>query len=86
MANTTRRKFLKSAAVIAGSSTLASITGCLPGVVKNSGAADNIIRPLNDIKRENIKITDIKVMLLSYLLKPQELWTDGDDNGIIWKN
>ena len=85
MANTTRRKFLKSAAVIAGSSTLASITGCLPGVVKNSGAADNIIRPLNDIKRENIKITDIKVMLLSYLLKPQELWTDGDDNGIIWQ-
>jgi hypothetical protein len=85
MANPTRRKFLKSAAVIAGSSTLASITGCIPKLGTESGASGTMISPLKGIKRENIKITDIRVKLLSYLLKPEELWTDGDDNGIIWQ-
>jgi len=37
------------------------------------------------IDREDIKITDIKVTLLSYKLKPEEQWTDGDSNVIIWK-
>ena len=85
MTNSTRRKFLKSAAVIAGSSALVNLTGCIPKLTKGSGTSDTMIRPLNGIKRENIKITDIKVKLLSYLLKPEELWTDGDDNGIIWQ-
>ena len=50
-----------------------------------SGRSDMRMHPLNDIRRENIKITDIKVTLLSYLLKPEEQWTDGDDNVIIWQ-
>jgi L-alanine-DL-glutamate epimerase-like enolase superfamily enzyme len=85
MANSTRRNFLKSAAVIAGSSALANLTGCIPKSTKASGISETMIGPLNGIKRENIKITDIRVKLLSYLLKPEELWTDGDDNGIIWQ-
>ena len=86
MANSTRRKFLKSAAAIAGSSALAGLTGC----VTKQGKQIRRIRQclyilLIGIKRENIKITDIRVILLSYQLKPEELWTDGDDNGIIWQ-
>ena len=85
MAYTTRRNFLKSAAAVAGSSALTGFAGCAPSEEKNSGASDKLIHPLNGIKRENIKITDIRVILLSYLLKPEELWTDGDENSIIWQ-
>ena len=75
MANSTRRKFLKSAAAIAGSTALAGLTGCVAKGEKKSGVSDTLIHPLNGIKRENIKITDIRVILLSYRLKPEELWT-----------
>jgi galactonate dehydratase len=85
MANSTRRKFLKSAAAVAGSSALISLTGCVTKWGKKSGASDTLIHPLIGIKRENIKITDVSVMLLSYQLKPEELWADGDDNSIIWQ-
>lgn len=85
MAYTTRRNFLKSAAAVAGSSALAGLTGCAPAGENNSGTSDSLIHPLIGIKRENIKITDIRVILLSYLLKPEELWADGDENSIIWQ-
>jgi L-alanine-DL-glutamate epimerase-like enolase superfamily enzyme len=85
MTNTTRRKFLKSTAVITGTSVLFGLTGCGSNSENKSGMAGSTIHPLNGIQRENIKITDIRVMLLSYKLKPEELWTDGDDNGIIWQ-
>ena len=85
MANSTRRKFLKSAAAIAGSTALAGLTGCVAKGEKKSGVSDTLIHPLNGIKRENIKITDIRVILLSYRLKPEEIWADGDDNRIIWQ-
>jgi len=85
MANSTRRKFLKSAAAVAGTSALAGLTGCVTKEDKKPVISDPVIFPLNGIKRENIRITDIKVTLLSYQLKPEELWTDGDDNGIIWQ-
>lgn len=85
MANTTRRKFLKSTALITGSSALYGLTGCGSNRGDQSGIAGALILPFNGIRRENIKITDIRVMLLSYQLKPEELWTDGDDNGIIWQ-
>jgi galactonate dehydratase len=85
MADSSRRKFLKSAAAVAGSSTLAGLTGCFANTENKSGGSDVLIHPLNCIRRENIKITDIKVMLLSYLLKPEELWADGDENSIIWQ-
>jgi galactonate dehydratase len=41
--------------------------------------------PLEGIKRENIKITDIKLISLGYRLKPEEEWPDGDNHVIIWK-
>ena len=85
MANSSRRKFLKSAAVIAGSSTMAGLSGCFTKSEKKSGVSNTQIHPLNGIKRENIKITDIRVTLLSYELKPEELWADGDNNSIIWQ-
>jgi galactonate dehydratase len=85
MANSSRRKFLKSVATIAGSSTMASLTGCFTKSENKSGVSNTQIRPLNGIKRENIRITDIRVTLLSYKLKPEELWADGDDNSIIWQ-
>jgi hypothetical protein len=85
MANSSRRKFLKSIATIAGSSTMASLTGCFTKSENKSGVSNTQIHPLNGIKRENIKITDIRVTLLSYNLKPEELWADGDNNSIIWQ-
>jgi L-alanine-DL-glutamate epimerase-like enolase superfamily enzyme len=85
MTNSSRRKFLKSAAAIAGSSTMAGLTGCFTRGEDKSGVSNTQIHPLNGIKRENIKITDIRVTLLSYELKPEELWADGDDNSIIWQ-
>jgi len=85
MTDSTRRKFLKNAAVIAGSSAATGMTGFVPLWSKQSSLSDRIISPLDNIKRENIKITDIKVLLLSYRLKPEELWTDGDENYIIWQ-
>ena len=43
-----------------------------------SEVSKNRTHPLEGIGRENIKITDIKVTLLSYRLKPEEQWADGD--------
>ncbi len=85
MTNSTRRKFLKSAAAVGVSTTLTGLTGCLNNRGKKSGISDTLIHPLNGIHREKIKITDIRVTLLSYRLKPEELWADGDDNSIIWQ-
>jgi L-alanine-DL-glutamate epimerase-like enolase superfamily enzyme len=45
----------------------------------------NRTHPLEGIEREDIQITDIKVTLLSYRLKPEEQWADGDENVVIWK-
>ncbi|MBT4502647.1 MAG: hypothetical protein HOC74_33255, partial [Gemmatimonadetes bacterium] len=45
----------------------------------------NRAHPLEGIEREDIQITDIKVTLLSYRLKPEEQWADGDENVVIWK-
>ena len=41
--------------------------------------------PLEGIESEKLEITDLKVTLLSYRLKPEEQWADGDDNVVIWK-
>ncbi len=43
------------------------------------------ISPLDGVKREKIKITDVKVTNLGYRLKPEEEWPDADTNFIIWK-
>jgi L-alanine-DL-glutamate epimerase-like enolase superfamily enzyme len=85
MVKPTRRKFLKTAAAVAGTSALAGITGCINRGTGISGSSDSPVYPLRGISREKMKITDIKVTLLSYRLKPEELWADGDDNSIIWQ-
>jgi L-alanine-DL-glutamate epimerase-like enolase superfamily enzyme len=43
------------------------------------------VSPLDGVKRENIKITGVKLINLGYRLKPEEEWPDGGDNFIIWK-
>ena len=41
--------------------------------------------PLDGVKRENIRITGVKLISLAYRLKPDEEWPDGDNNAVIWK-
>lgn len=41
--------------------------------------------PLEGVERESMKITDVRVTLLSYTLEPEERWADGDENVIICK-
>jgi hypothetical protein len=77
MADSTRRKFLKTAAAFAGSTAVAGLAGCGTRGGKSPGTKDALLHPLCGIRRENIKITDIKVTLLSYQLNPEELWADG---------
>ena len=43
------------------------------------------ISPLDGVRREKIRITDIKVTNLAYRLKPEEEWPDAASNFIIWK-
>lgn len=85
MADSTRRKFLKSASAVAGSTAIAGVTGCFTRGEGSPAPKNALLHPLREIRRENIKITDIKVTLLSYRLKPEELWADGDENSIIWQ-
>lgn len=85
MTYSTRRKFLKSAAAVAGSTAIAGVSGCFTRGERITGSKNSLLNPLLEIRKENIKITDIKVTLLSYRLKPEELWADGDENSIIWQ-
>jgi L-alanine-DL-glutamate epimerase-like enolase superfamily enzyme len=43
------------------------------------------VHPLEGVTREPLAITDLQVLLLSYRLKPEEEWPDGDDHFIIWQ-
>jgi L-alanine-DL-glutamate epimerase-like enolase superfamily enzyme len=55
-----------------------------PQAARSTLATDRL-SPLDGIKREKIKITDVKMTTLSYKLKPEEEWADGEDNVIWWK-
>jgi L-alanine-DL-glutamate epimerase-like enolase superfamily enzyme len=59
--------------------------GTLTGAAGWSAFASGRNSPLDGVKRENIRITDVKVTNLGYSLKPDEEWPDGDNNMIIWK-
>ena len=50
-----------------------------------SAAGKTRMHPLDGIEREKIKITDLKVTPLSYRLKPEEQWPDGDRHHVIWQ-
>ncbi len=50
-----------------------------------AGVSTLAASPLAAVKREDIRITGIKVTNLGYRLKPEEEWPDADTNVIIWK-
>ena len=80
MKNTSRRKFLGSAAAAAGAVSLGTFSGCgtrnpasdTSDSSKGSGLRKPRAHPLDGIKREDIKITDVRVTLLSYELPEEE--------------
>lgn len=79
MSASTRRRFMQSLSGVAVPSALAA--------QQRGGAAlpKGRLSPLDGVTRQNIKITDLKVISLAYRLKPGEEWPDGATNGIIWK-
>ena len=79
MSASTRRFFLGSLAGAGGASALTGQQG------RPASLPADRISPLDGVKREKIKITNIKVISLGYRLKPEEEWPDADDNNIIWK-
>ncbi len=76
MGNMSRRAAIASTSAAAGAYTLGNITGCGTPVQKKTIEMKTTRKyPLDDIERENITITDVKVTLLSYELKPEEQWS-----------
>ncbi len=80
MKTASRRCFLGGAI-----SSLAGAAALSGGQAGRLVLSKDRISPLDGVKREKIKITDVKVMSLGYRLKPEEEWPDGDNNSIIWK-
>ena len=74
----TRRLFLGSVSGAAGAVLAQAQTS-------RASLGSKRVSPLDGVKREKIKITDIQVMNLGYRLKPEEEWPDADNNVIIWK-
>jgi hypothetical protein len=72
----TRRQFLGLASGLVGAAAISAQQS------RRSSLPANRISPLDGIKREGIRITDIKVINLAYKLKPEEQWADGDENTI----
>ena len=74
MKKTSRRAFIGTAAATAGAVPLGNISGC--SKPSQDKPAENKIRncPLDGIERENIKITDVKVTLLSDPVPEKEQW------------
>ena len=67
METISRRNFLGTAAA-AGSISMLASSACI------QNASSSRMHPLDGIERENIKITDVKVFLLSYELPPEKQW------------
>ena len=80
MKTTSRRSFIAGSAL----SGLTAAALAAPQARRSAQPKDRI-SPLDGVKREKIKITDVKMISLAYRLKPEEAWPDGDDNIIIWK-
>lgn len=70
-----RRNFMKSGAAVAGGMGIVPLAGC---VVNPSGG-----HPLSLIKRENIRITGIKVTPFSYKDPDENIWRS--NKYIVWK-
>ena len=82
MQKTSRRAFLGTAAASAATFSLGHMSGCGP---QKSEPVKSLTRnhPLDGIERENIKITDIKVIPLSYDDPNKNLWRTA--TYIVWK-
>jgi L-alanine-DL-glutamate epimerase-like enolase superfamily enzyme len=75
----TRRRFMGAVSGAAGA-------GVLAGQQRGSfSLPKGRISPLDGVTRQNIKITDLKLISLGYRLKPEEEWPDADANTIIYK-
>ncbi len=73
MSKMSRRTFLGSSAAAAGACTIGNISGCSALTPDSPVSKKARYHPLDGIERENIKITDVKVTLLSSEL-PQDKW------------
>jgi L-alanine-DL-glutamate epimerase-like enolase superfamily enzyme len=72
MNHITRRKFISTGAIAGfGAATFSSACSVKDETVQHP---DQRNHPLDGVVKENIKITDMKVTLLSYELPPQEQW------------
>ncbi len=80
MTNITRRKFLSHSLALGGT---AAITGCSKVENPTTSPPTPRFHPLEGVARENIKITDVKVLPLSYVDPNKNLWRSGDM--IVWK-
>ena len=77
-----RRCLVGSAALAAGSlSNLASQT-VQPSRLERSRVRNH---PLDGVRRQEIKITGVTLIHLSYRLKREEEWPDADDHIVAWK-
>ena len=75
-----RRSFLTTSAL--ATAGLASLTGCSRNS-NNTTDSRPRFHPLEGLARENLKITDVKVLPLSYVDPNRNLWRSGDM--IVWK-
>ncbi len=80
MRRTSRRSFMAGAAAAAG----VFLPGCSPEAQREAADKAGVSYPSEGIKRENIKITDVKVTPLSYVDPKKNLWRTG--SYIVWKS
>jgi L-alanine-DL-glutamate epimerase-like enolase superfamily enzyme len=73
MKRLSRRSFIRQTSA-AGALGLMSCSSNNSGSINNETASKSGIHPLDGVSRENIRITDIKVTLLSYQTPPDKQW------------
>jgi len=81
MKTTSRRSFVAGASM----SRLAGAVALPAAQTGPFALPKDRLSPLDGVKREKIKITDVKLTSLAYRLKPDEEWADSAENSIIWK-
>ncbi len=82
MKNVNRRRFLSTSGSVLGATALSPFIGCgNPNL--STGSRRNRFHPLEGVARERIKITDVKVLPLSYVDPKKNLWRSGDI--VVWK-
>ncbi|MFC1738916.1 mandelate racemase/muconate lactonizing enzyme family protein [Planctomycetota bacterium] len=83
MPKISRRTVLRSSAAIAGAWTIGNISACKVAAPDSPVSKKIRPHPLESIERENIKITDVKVTLLSSEIPPKERWFVS--SSVCWK-